>query len=182
MLEKFKIYYNCHYRSPPDHILSHIHTFHSLILRLKFYYYNNYYLWAQQNFLLLYVEFRCCRVYRKQETWLKFRVELKRAFLKSGWNIKTHHRKIRCDGYFVHLDGSGLVTASNKLVLCVSEYVRLNKQYLNALKGHIIIIVIIIIINQIVALLLSTCFDLVIFRVIRYKYKCVKKTLNIYEI
>ena len=42
--------------------------------------------------------------------------------------IKTHHREIRCDGYFVHLDGCGFVTASNKLVLCVSEYVRLNKQ------------------------------------------------------
>jgi len=76
------------------------------------------------------------------------------------------------------------VTVSDKWVPYVSEYVRLNKHYLHTVKQHIIIIIIIIIsiiINQLISLLLSTCFDLVVFRLICYKYKCVK-TVNFYEI
>jgi hypothetical protein len=48
--------------------------------------------------------------------------------LKIGVNIKMYHRKTRCDWYFVHLDGCVIVTAFNKMVPCVSKYVRLNTQ------------------------------------------------------
>jgi hypothetical protein len=88
--------------------------------------------------------------------------------------------KICCDGYCLHLDGRRFVTASNKLVLCVSEYVRCIKQYLHTVKQHIIIIIIIN--NQLVALLLTTCFDLVVFRLNSYKYKCEKYSKLVWNI